>query len=381
MARAMSALAGTEPHPHARAVLGAALAGAASHAYLFHGPAGGGKRAVARNLAAGLLAEGAAEPESARARVQSGAHPDLTWVRPSGAAEMLVSDIDEAVVAAAARTPFEAGRRVFVIERAETLNDAAANRMLKTLEEPAAYVHLVLITDRLGEVLPTIVSRCQLVRFDALGLEEVAGRLGRHGVPPEQAVACARLALGDGDRALELALGDGAALRAAAEGLARAVLSDTLSDRPWLELLVVARRRGERVAAEMGEELTATLEITSQKDRRRIENEHTERARRTRRRVETQALDLGLQLVGLWFRDLACHAWGAPELAAHADRAGTLAHDAAGRDPQRLTAGLELVEETRRRLSLNVSEELACEALSYRLARTLAPAGGVAADV
>jgi len=380
MARAMSALAGTEPHPHARAVLGAALAGAASHAYLFHGPAGSGKREVGRNLAAALLAEGAANPDSARARAHSGAHPDLTWVRPSGAAEMLVSDIDEAVVGAAARTPFEASRRVFVIERAETLNDAAANRMLKTLEEPAAYVHLVLLTDRLGEVLPTIVSRCQLVRFDPLPLEEVAGRVGRHGVAPEQAAACAALALGDGDRALELALGDGPALRGAAEALARATLSGALGDRPWLELLAVARRRGERVAAELGEELAAELEVSSRKDKRRIENEHTERARRARRRVETRALDLGLQLVGLWFRDLACHSWGAPELAAHADRSGTLAHDAVGRDPQRLTAALELVEETRRRLSLNVSEELACEALAYRLARTLAPEGA-AADV
>ena len=63
-------------------------------------------------------------------------HPDLTWVAPSGAAEMLVADIEEPVVAAATRTPFEARRRVFVIERAETMNDQAANRMLKTLEEP-----------------------------------------------------------------------------------------------------------------------------------------------------------------------------------------------------------------------------------------------------
>ncbi len=82
---------------------------------------------------------GAPDAETARAvrdRVQRGTHPDLTWVTPSGAAEMLVSDIDEPVVAAAARTPFEASRRVFVIEGAETMNEQAANRLLKTLEEP-----------------------------------------------------------------------------------------------------------------------------------------------------------------------------------------------------------------------------------------------------
>jgi DNA polymerase III subunit delta' len=74
------ALAGTEHHPHARAVL---RTDAPNHAYLFHGPAGAGKRAVAREFAAELLA---GEDPSARARVLSGAHPDLTWVTPSGAA-------------------------------------------------------------------------------------------------------------------------------------------------------------------------------------------------------------------------------------------------------------------------------------------------------
>ena len=63
-----------------------------------------------------------------RERIARGAHPDLTWVTPSGAAEMLVADIEEPVVAAATRTPFESARRVFVIEAVETMNDQAANR-------------------------------------------------------------------------------------------------------------------------------------------------------------------------------------------------------------------------------------------------------------
>ena len=99
----MTALAALEPHPHAAAVLGAALAsgGEPSHAYLFAGPAGSGKRAAARAFAAELLAEGSRDPDGARDRVRSGAHPDLTWVAPSGAHEMLRRDVDEAVVAAA----------------------------------------------------------------------------------------------------------------------------------------------------------------------------------------------------------------------------------------------------------------------------------------
>src|SRR5205085_10469723 len=194
-------LALLDRHPHASAVLKPALepGARASHAYLFHGPEGAGKRAAAKAMAAELLSAGSDDPDSARARALSGAHPDLTWVTPSGAHEILVSDIDEPVVAAASKTPFEALRRVFVIERVDELGDEAANRMLKTLEEPASLVHLILLTDRLGEVLPTIRSRCQLVRFDAPPIERVAAGLEEQGVAADVATACARLTLGDAE--------------------------------------------------------------------------------------------------------------------------------------------------------------------------------------
>jgi DNA polymerase-3 subunit delta' len=367
----------TEHHPHARAVLEPARppGGRASHAYLFHGPAGTGKAAAARALAAELLSDGV-DGEQARgsvhARVQRGAHPDLTWVTPSGAHELLVSDIDRPVVAAATRTPFEARRRVFVIERADTMNDEAGNRMLKTLEEPAAHVHLILLTDRPSEVMPTIASRCQPVRFDPLPVDELARRLSReHAVEPAAARACALLGLGDGERALRLATGEGPNLRAAAERFAGAALTGEMADRPWLELLGQAHRRGDAVAAELQELHEARLEHLDRRERRRAATEHAERSRRGHRRAKTAALDLGLSLVGLWYRDLAAIAWGAPELVRNCDRGGRLEADAAGRDPLRLRAATALVEETRQRLTVNVSEELACEALGYRLEREL----------
>src|SRR3954470_11559588 len=277
-------LAGTEQHPHARAVL---RTDAPSHAYLFHGPAGAGKRAVAREFAAELLA---GEDPAARARVMSGAHPDLTWVTPSGAAEMLVGDV-EPVVAAVSHTPFEAPRRVFVIEAADRLIEAAANKMLKTLEEPPAFAHLVLLTDRPGNVLPTIASRCQHVRFDALPAEELAAPRGAGGAPAETARACARLSLGDGEKALALAFGTGPARREAAERYARACLRDELGDRPWGALMAEARRAGEQATAEVEGGLAAELEVTAKRDRKRTEREGSERARRAARRASTTALD------------------------------------------------------------------------------------------
>src|SRR5439155_11352457 len=106
-------------------------------------------------------------------------------------------DVDEAVVGAASRTPFEATKRVFVVEGADVMGEAAANKMLKTLEEPADFVHIVLLTDRPAEVMPTIASRCQLVRFDPLPPARIAAGLVERGADPAAAGACARPALGD----------------------------------------------------------------------------------------------------------------------------------------------------------------------------------------
>ena len=371
-------LAELERHPHARAVLEPALApGAqASHAYLFYGPGGAGKRAAARAMAAELLAVGSSDPTGARARVASGAHPDLTWVSPSGAHEILVGDIDVPVVSAASRTPFEAGCRVFVIERVDELGDEAANRMLKTLEEPASFVHLILLSDRLAEVLPTIRSRCQLVRFNAPTVEETAAGLSQLAESHDSALACARLALGDGERALELAGPEGRALREAAERFARTAFTtgEMGRSKPWSAVLAAVRARGEALRVELDGRAREDLELYPRKERKRVETEWTERIRRARRRVETAALDLALQVVALWYADLACLSWGAPDLVRNADRLDVLESDsgASGADPQRLREAVEAVEDTRLRFQLNVSEELACESLGYRLERLLA---------
>jgi DNA polymerase III subunit delta' len=357
-------LAGTENHPHARAVLGGALPpdGSPSHAYLFEGPAGSGKEDVARAFAAALLSEGAPDPAGSSARVASGAHPDLTWVAPTSSAGLLVGDVSDAVVSASSHTPFEARRRVFVIEQADSLNDQAANRMLKTLEEPPPYAHLLLLTERPGKMLPTIASRCQRVRFDAPSVGALSEQLQRRGVVPAQAEACARLALGDLNRALTLALGEGPALRAGAEGFARGALSGSLVAAPLLQR---ARELGSRAGGEVEARTAEEVELVPKKERKRVEREGAERLKRAQRRATQEALDHGLELVGLWLRDLACVAAGAEDLVHNSDRLEELREDVAGRD---FVLGQEHVEETRRRLEVNVSEELALEQLAYRLA-------------
>jgi DNA polymerase III subunit delta' len=370
--RARPALPGIEAHAHARAVLEPALAagGGPSHAYLFHGPAGTGKRAVARAFAAALLRDGARSPETVAERVARGSHPDLTWVTPSGAAEMLVVDIEEPVVAAAARTPFESARRVFVIESADAMNDQAANRMLKTLEEPPRFTHLLLLADRREDVLATIASRCQHVRFDPLPWARIAERL--EGVERERAAACARLACGDAGLAARLASVEGVALRGSAEQFVRAALADSTGGRPWLAMLEAAKAAGSAAGERAQERMRGELELVPSKERKRYEREALDAQKRGERRTRTRTLDLALSLAELWLRDVLCICEGAPELVYAVDRRAELEGDAEGAAAPRLRRGIELVGDTRLSLSLNVSEELALEALAYRLQALLA---------
>lgn len=365
-------LAATEPHPHARAILLAAAPpeGRASHAYLFHGPPGTGKRAAARAFATVLLADGSPAPDLAAARVARGAHPDLTWVVPSGASELLVSDIDEPVVAAATRTPFEAARRVFVIESAGTMNDQAANRLLKTLEEPPSFVHLILLAEHCEDVLPTIASRCQQVRFDPLPSELVERRLRSDlgdAVEPSTARACAQLCGGDAALAERLAGEQGAALRQGAQAIAGSALGEGADRSAWRQLLDSAKQAGEQAGQGVVEQLQAQAQLLPAKERRRHEREGADAVRRAERRARAATLDLGLRLAELWLRDLWCVAIGAEDLVLAVDRLAQLREQAAERAPDSLRRGVELVAETRLSLSLNVSEELALEALVYGL--------------
>jgi len=366
-APAGEALPGIDAHPHARAVLLPALApqGHPSHAYLFHGPPGTGKRTIARAFAAALLAAGAREPGTVAERVRRDSHPDLTWVRPSGARRCSCRYIEEPVVAAATRTPFESARRVFVIEAVDTMNDQAANRMLKTLEEPPSFVHLLLVTDRRGNVLPRsprAASTCASIRFRRSGSRSgyrASARSVRRRARGWRSATRGRRA--------RLAGEEGEALRANAERFVRAALAGETGERPWLALLELAREAGASAGEQAQELMASELELLPGKERKRYEREGLEARRRGERRVRTQTLDLSLRLAELWLRDVLCICEGAPELVYAVDRRGELEQDARGREGARLRRAVELAAQTRLSLALNVSEELALEALAYRL--------------
>ncbi len=360
----------TRHQPRAAFALAAAL-GAPGHAYLFRGPRGSGKAAAARAFAAELLAEGASDPDDSRRRalLDPSPHPDLVWLRPPGA-QHLVEDVREQVIRAASLSPAEGTRRVFVIEEAEDLRDESQNALLKTLEEPAPFAHLILICSEPEQLAETILSRCAPIEFGPLAPDAVLEALGEGA----DADAAARLSGGDVELARLLADERGAALRAIAEEAARAPRSGSGAPEPWRGLLAAASEAGERAGAEEESRLLEEAEVTARRGRKgKLTREAIDQMRRTERRARTQTLDLGLGLCCAWYRDLAAISSGADDVVLNTDRLEQLAEDADGLDPANARAAVEWVLDTRRRLRVNVSEELALEALWLRLSAALAP--------
>jgi DNA polymerase-3 subunit delta' len=350
------------------AELAAALDSGPSHAYLLKGPRGSGKRAAARAFAAEILAAGAPDPESARRRALAdpSPHPDLVWLRPPGAWH-LVEDVRSEVIRASSLRPAEGDARVFVIESAESMREESQNALLKTLEEPASYAHLILISSEPESLTATIASRCQVVPFAPLSSDAVAERLAGEGEEAEVAAA-ARLCGGDLELARHLLSEPGRRLRAAAERAARAPRRpDAALAEPWRGLLDGAEAAG----AEAGAGAEARLRELSGREQRNLPRDAADQVKRVERRARTAELDLALGLVCAWYRDLAAVCEQAPELALHSDRLEALAEDAGGLAPERAREALELVLDTRRRLRINVSEELALDALWHRLAAVL----------
>jgi DNA polymerase-3 subunit delta' len=361
----------TEHQGRARVALTAALAGEPSHAYLFRGPRGSGKRAAARSFAAEILASAAADPEDARRRalLDPSPHPDLVWLAPTGAQHM-VEEVRERVIRAAAYKPFEGGKRVFVVEAAEAMRDESQNALLKTLEEPPAFVHLILLSSEGEGLLETVASRCQTIEFTPLPAEVLETELAAAGLDagPEEIAAAARLAAGDLERARLLLSERGRELRAEAERCVAATLAGKCATAPWKALLDRAQAAGADVEAAARE----ALEEEAKAGIKRSAKEIADGAKRAGRRRRTEILQLGFELCAAWLRDLAAVAAGAEEVVFNRDRLELLRTQAAGLDPAQARRGAELVQETRRGLELNVSEELALEALFFRLERLLA---------
>ena len=234
------------------------------HAYLFEGPRGVGKRTVAERIA--LAANCEASPELRPCgtcptciRIQAGNHPDMLHLLPdeTKASRTIPVESVREVIRAAGFHRYGSRRRIVIVDPAEAMKPSAANALLKTLEEPPEGTGFILICNNASALLPTIVSRCQRVRFGAVPVETLAPWLEARGVAEAELVA--RLSLGCPGRALGLADGALEARRSRREGLLDVLGGDLAQIFKWSAALCKGNRQDWTPAAEEVLELLEDL--------------------------------------------------------------------------------------------------------------------------
>jgi DNA polymerase-3 subunit delta' len=356
----VSTFAGSSEHAEPARLLDAALREGPAHAYLFHGPAGVGKHEVARTFARALLG------------TEREFHPDLYELDALG--EMIRIDAIRELRRDLHMRPFEADRRVYLIQRAHLLNADAADALLKDLEEPPSYAVIVLIADDLGPLPETILSRCQAIPFRRLSEAAVRAHLLAHapGMDEAELSAIARLAAGRLDRAERLTDPDSRRRRDALLEVARSVYStDVFEPSDAAKTLLEGMRERGADAKEKEEEFLDTIDLTTR--------EAEQRVRRAQRRAEREELLASLEELAWWYRDLIAVAAGAAGAAVHSDRLEQLTEDATIERIGGAEAACEIVRETWRSFEeFNIAPQLALEALFVRLRREL---GGIPVPV
>jgi DNA polymerase III subunit delta' len=348
--------------------------GSLSHAYLLAGPEGLAKTAFARELGVALVAAcggcGAC-PECERAR--NGVHPDLHVLEREG--DLIRVDQVEPVVADLSLKPFSAARRVWIITEVEYLHPAAANKLLKSIEEPPSYVVFILVTDRLERVLPTIVSRCQTVEFRPLSDTEVSAYLvDRYRLDAVAAEAMARLSLGSVERAARLAE-DAAGPRRREEYLhyvaqLAAGARPAEGPEPGAAFIGVLERQQAEVAAALEEDLARRIaDLRRQfQDKRDLDwyvRQAEGRAKREEARRRRVAAQDALDLLVSWVRDLWVVASGASDVLWNSDHRDALV-EAVVATPEHYARLLGVAARTRKDLYLTVDQKLAFQAMFAR---------------
>ncbi len=179
-----------------------AASGGLRHAYLFTGPSGVGRRTLALRLAQAvncLQPPAHGQPCgacSACTRLEKMQHPDLAVVQAEQVGGTLKVDQVRELQRSLSLAPYEANYRVALLLRFEEAHPAAANALLKTLEEPAPKVLLLLTAESAESLLPTIVSRCEVLRLRPLPVAEAAAGLQGWGFPEDEALFLAHLSGG-----------------------------------------------------------------------------------------------------------------------------------------------------------------------------------------
>lgn len=338
-----------------------------SHAYLFLGKPGSGKTDAAYAFARALLCDhgGCGSCETC-VRVSRRTHPDVRYLAPEGAGGYMVEQIRD-LVHDVPLAPVRSDRKVYIIDRADLLQSAPANAFLKTLEEPPGHVVFVLLGRNRSTVLPTILSRCQVVPFKM--------------IPARLACSLLMDQTGFDERACRIALAAGASsltrarefLFSSAEQQIRLEALRTLDALEGAEddeVLLIARSLGDTVTAPLeavrstheqvirdGQDYLGKAALAS------LEKQHKRELTAAKRRE----LDCLFNCIASWLRDCLMLAHDADEALIVNGDDPRLPELAARTDSAALMQALRHVDEARSLVAYNVTPQLVIEDLLFYL--------------
>ena len=184
-----------------------------SHAYIINGERGSGKKLLAKLFAMTLQCEEHGKDPCnlchSCVQAQSNNHPDIIWVNHASPNLIKVQEVREQVVETVEIRPYQSPYKVYIIPQADLMNEQAQNAILKSIEEPPEYVVFLLLTDNAEKLLPTIRSRCIMLKLrnikDELIRKYLAEKLG---ADEQMAAICAAYAQGNLGKAIALASSD-----------------------------------------------------------------------------------------------------------------------------------------------------------------------------
>ncbi len=255
-------------------------------------------------------------------KIAAGNHPDIIRVQPSGS--FIKIEQIRALLHTLSMKPYEAKTRVVIVSEAQCMNASASNALLKLLEEPPECSMLVLIATRKSDLLPTIVSRCQSVKFNRISKEYIASWLAtERGLEPQAAEILAVMANGSLDKAQMM------------------IKDNWLRRRKW----VLAEMN--RLALQPMARLLALAEKLSQEKATLAEN---------------------LEIIKVWFRDMIINRYDTDKII-NQDVADQIRIASQQMDMTKLLSKVDAVQKAQNRLTANTNLRLSMERLLIQLAQ------------
>lgn len=181
-----------------------------SHAYIFEGPNGSGKNMLATAFAKALECEAGYGDSCGMCRschqMETGNQPDVKWLTHEKPMTISVDDVRQQLNADMVIKPYSSKYKIYIVDEAEKMNEQAQNALLKTIEEPPEYGIIMLLTNNLEAMLPTILSRCITFHLKPVNQEKIVELLTKeYGVPDYNARISAAFSQGIVGKAIQMA--------------------------------------------------------------------------------------------------------------------------------------------------------------------------------